>query len=423
MSVSPKSNCMITRNWSILAYSTLSVVLFVSACEKPASNSLFPDSFDTLPQPVVSQVTPANSFFGGIDHIDISGNNFTNDLSNVSVYFDEHPATIISGDNNTLRVRPPQISGDSLRLRVRVLGADKFSETIFYTLEEVVQVVPRQRPGDVPLGISYANGEFYFTTISSGSPGGIRAIRNDANVSIAPAQNFSYGKLRYGPNGRIYTIRGGIIPFVYVLPSEGTTPVTFVNPGGTRSETIDFDSRGNIWGGGSNEGRTQNNLYRIDSNASPIYYTFDADIIAVRYFEGSVYAVVRNTINRGTANELALFKIQKFNLNADYQVVSDEVYHDFTDLASISNPFSIRDLAFAADGTLYVGTNRTTNSIFQIDVNGNRSVLHPGILKQPVIAFNWETGTTKLLAILERLSDDLPQQIVRIETLKTGAPY
>lgn len=421
MSVSPKSNRMITRNWSILAYSTLAVMLLVSACEKPASNSLFPDSFETLPQPVVSQVTPANSFFGGIDHIDITGDNFTNDLSNVSVYFDEHPATIISGDNNTLRVRPPQMAGDSLRLRVRVLGADKFSETIFYTLEEVVQVVSRQRPGDVPLGISYTNGEFYFTTISSGAPGGIRVIRNDANVSIAPAQNFSYGKLRYGTDGRIYTVRGGIIPFVYVLPSEGVTPVTFVNPGGTRTETIDFDSRGNIWGGGQNEGRTQNNLYKIDISANPlapIYYKFNGDIMAIRYYDGAVYAAVRNTV-AGQAQ----FKIQKFNLNADYVVVSDEVYHDFTDLAGGVTTFAIRDLAFAADGTLYVGTNRTTDSIFQIDANSNRSILHPGVLKQPVIAFNWETGTTKLLAILERLSDDLPQQIARIETLKTGAPY
>jgi hypothetical protein len=418
MSVSPKSNRMITRNWSILAYSTLAVTLFVSACEKPASNSLFPDSFDTLPQPVVTQVSPADSFFGGIDYIDISGDHFTNDLSNVAVYFDEHPSTIISGDNNSLRIRPPQIAGDSLRLRVRVLGADKFSETIFYTLEEVVQVVPRQRPGDVPQGIAYTSGEFYFTTISSGSPGGIRVIRNDANVSVAPAQNFSYAKLRYGPDGRIYTVRAGIIPFIYVLPSEGTTPVTFVNPGGTRSETIDFDSRGNIWGGGQNEGRTQNNLYRVDPNASPIYYTFNADIMAVRYFDGAVYAAVRNTV-AGQAQ----FKIQKFSLNADYVVVSDEVYHDFTDLAGGTTSFAIRDITFAEDGTLYVGTNRTTDSIYQIDVNGNRSVLHPGILSQPIIAFGWETSTTKMLAVLEGLSDDLPQQIVRIEMLKTGAPY
>lgn len=394
----------------------------LQACDAPDSNSLFTGEFDVLPQPVVNEMNPSGQFFAGIGEIELLGQNFTTNTDNIAVYFDNVRATILEHDGDgRLVIRPPNMTGDSIKVRVRVLGSDKFSETIYYTLEDSYKPLAGQRPSDEPLGVGYGNGDFNFTGSVSGSPGGVRAIGPDGmNREIAPPQPFNYNRARVGPDDRVYLSRGGIIPIVYVIETEGTNPAIFANPSGVRTESFEFDSRGNMWGGGQNEGRGANfaRLYKRASDGSLTFFQFDYDVRAVRYFDGSIYVAASQNV--GTHNSFKVFRVA---LDADYEAESYEVYHDMDDLGGAGSSFAIRDITFAADGTLYIGTNRSQNSIYTVSPQGERDVLHPGIIDRPVRTFTWEEDTNWLIATLQRVDDERPASIVRIQALKPGAPY
>ena len=99
--------------------------IFVYGCEE----NNYPDSIydpDDLgkPSPIITSIEPdSGKVFSGIDTVWINGSNFSNVISENSVFFSGEPALIVSATETQLIVIARPVSGLDVFIQVAVEGA------------------------------------------------------------------------------------------------------------------------------------------------------------------------------------------------------------------------------------------------------------------------------------------------------------
>lgn len=408
-------------------------VLFIS-CTDTSSNSLFDENYQSSrPNPIVSSISPSNEYIAGVGQIVISGENFSTNPSENFVYFGQSRGVILSSTSTEIVVRPPNTPSDNLEIKVSVLFAEKFSEPRAYALKPAISRVEGLENADSPSAVSVGlNGNIYVYNAASGINEGIIQITPEGVRSVyVPPRAWRYSIAKIGPDGRMFMVRGGTFAIIYVAPAGGGVDGFFIrnNPASRedigRVEDFDFDNNGNLWAGGLNAGTNLAGIYRVnalattvnDAVASSVKFDFDADVRAVRYFNGSLYVGALKDGIKG---------VWRFPVLANSDLDIPELYFTLPSTYVTSN---ITAITFAASGEMFVGTNSTSNSPILIVQPGGTDFVdfYPGVITPTVQSLFWESGTNNLLMTRAGVVNAQGQNVTtpalfRIATFYDGAP-
>jgi hypothetical protein len=370
----------------------LALGLAVVACETPESASLFDENYDKGSTPVISSVSPAGGYFAGYQEVTITGSNFTADPSRLFVYFNNVRASIVSASPTQIVVRTPNLVADSIGIKVSVLGVESYSNSVRYKLEALFSTAVAFPDNENPWAATYdSDGNFYVSYEASGSPAGVKKVASDGvtliNPSFGTAQSWFFRSAKVGPDGGVYLVRGGAVPFVYRIAPDGGVPASW-GTGIGRTEDVVFDASGNAWTGGTNEGNASNaRLNRISPTRVVTRFPFNAQIYALGYFNNHIY--VAGT--RGTDSF-----VWKVELLADLIPGEEQVVANLTGAGAVGRPTA---LAIAGDGTVFVGMNGA-NPLYQISAAGQVSEMYPGIVPGSILKMEYLSGTQNILMTL-----------------------
>jgi sugar lactone lactonase YvrE len=380
----------------------------LGGCDSGPGDSLYDPNYRGAPAPVISSVTPEsppNVVLAGVDTILISGENFSPDISKNFVYFNAVRAQVIGGTDRQLRVRVPYLPLSDMQIRVSVMGAPDFSNSKPYQL-----LAPAVRFGGLlaiqdPSALTTDDaGNVYVSMFQGGTSIGIQRYTPEGQSSTYFSTHFSWMDLTFGPDGMLYAVRG--VRAVFRLPAGGTQQTWATLPVGAVLNALDFGPDGALWTSSST-----GTVYRIAPDNSVLTFAIADEVQDLAIFNGHLYVA---------ATENGASNILRFPIDPSGQLGSRHL------LVSISGQFntSVRRLAFAADGSLLVGTGSAPGMVL-VQPNGSAQAFYPGIITAPVRSMAWGAGThlfalARATAITESRDRSAPD-LIRIETRKPGA--
>jgi hypothetical protein len=388
-------------------------MLLLTSCEETPGDTIFDPNYQGNPDPVISSITPENGWLSGVSGVTITGENFSTVPSENLVYFGSARATVQSASQTSLEVVPPLVQGETLPVRVSVLGAERFSNTWDYQLTFVVNPVAGLSDTDDPFGVTTdGEGNIYFSNVASNTPTGIMKLSPDGTLTNhSPARSWRYQSIKYGPDGGIYMIRGGVVPFVYKVPPGGGQDATWATGLG-RMNDIDFDENGYLWAAGANEGLAAPFLFRIAQDGSHERYPFDATVRAVRVYDGYVW------VGASMGGEVGIWK---FPINPDNSAGDPAMFYSFGMV-----DFQITALTFATSGAAIVGTNGDMPMI-RVNPQGTGSEeIFPGVFPPRPFAFAYNELSDDFLVVFEAASVggvDYDQILARVTLTEDLEPY
>ena len=400
----------------------LLLVVLVYGCDSPEKTSLFDPNYEPeRPQPEISEIYPAEGYLAGLEGIQIFGDNYV--MNETFVYFDDRRADIMNMDIDAITVRAPNVTGDSVRVRVSVLKNDKYSETRYYPMEQGVSMIEGFDENTYEaFGMATdSDNNIYTSLMISDTNEGIYKFDQDGQASpYAAFPDYTLRSLLFGPDGYLYFLRGGSLSnFVGRFPPGGGNPEVFVS-GLSRLEDMDFDKNGNLWTGGLNMGRPTNNIYRIDPDGDIVTFTLDADIDAIRVFDDHLFIAG----SKANAQADIILGVWQIPIHADGTLGSDEEYFNVSGIlgGEVTGVTRLRAITFSEDGDLFIGTNGNV-AILRVEPDGSWSTFYKDVINPSVYGFAWEKGTQNLLMAKSPGDGSDERTILRINTLKDGAPY
>ncbi len=385
---------------------------FVAGCEDEPTPSLFDPNYVSRPAPVITTVTPPDTF-AGIGVVTINGQNFSSNKEENLVYFDAALGTVLEASATLLKVRAPNLPKDNINLKIAVLHADKFSNIISYRLLEAVSEFKLLDKAESPWAVTFdAQGNAYVSFVNNNvaSQSGVAKFTPDGTrSSFSPKPTGTptrYTSLKVGPGGFLYglTLERRIIQ----IPAAGGSPTNWVvlPTTTTRLYDMDFDREGNLWLGGNNP-----EIYRVKQDKSVRNFPFVANVRSVRVFSDHLYLAG----NRDGAEKVWRFPI----VSAD-QLGPEEEYFNFSASPFGAGGASVFAITFAADGDMYIGTD-APEGVVVVHPNKTAEALYPGLFQPKTLSFGWDNST--FLYAIREASGGSTQALLKINLVKASAPY
>lgn len=401
-------------------------LLVLLGCDTDGS-SLYDPDLEADADPVLSGIAPdpADIVLAGIDVVTLTGENFSEDPDENLVYFDETRAEVLEASATRLVVRAPNVPGDDLDVRVAVLGAENYSEARPYALVSALVPVDAIAPSEEPTGFGTDDaGNLYVMLFAEGAPVGIERIAPDGTRTPYFSTTFPWRDLELGPDGVLVGARG--IQALFRLPEGGAQETYEVVSSSADLGSLAFDGAGGLWAGS-----TSGNIYYVAPGGESFKeFEVPGAVRDVTLFDGDLYAAV--TFEGAS-------RIARFPISADNDLGAEETFVALDPSLSAD----ARAIAFAQDGTLFVGTDYAgtgpnpsfRDPILVVGADRIPSVLYGGVLgpqegglRVRASSFAWDGGTG--LYALRRFergdgSENNPLvtsfDIVRIETRIQGS--
>lgn len=387
--------------------------LLVAGCDTGEGPSLYDPNRQSLPDPVVSEVVTDDPIvLAGIDVITLRGSNFSATVSDNRVYFGEVPGEVLEASPTELRVRVPNTPREGIPVRVTVLGAARFSNTVTTSLVAAVAKVSDFGAAEEAFGMdSDAAGTLYVSLTAEAAPVGVVRIAPDGTrTTHFDAVNATWSDLAISSTGDVFGARG--LRAVFGLPEGGSQQTFSVFPTGTSITALDFDAAGNLWAGGNN-----NSIFRIASDGTSTAFPFEGNVRALAVFGSAVYVAA---VQDGTS------RILRFPLDGSATPGAPEEILNVTAF----NGRTARALAFTETGNLFIGTTdgepttEDRDPLLYLPQGGSASVLYPGVLKGAVqsLAYGPDTGLymARAPSIATAVTPATPADLQRIETRQRG---
>lgn len=381
--------------------------MLVSGCESTPGESLFDPDREAMPAPSIQTVAPAENWLAGIGEITITGSNFSPNPDENLVYFDAQQATVISASESELVVQTPAYIAENATLRVTTLGARDYSNTLTYRLDPAAAAQGGLAVSDQAVAMTYSDGTLYTSTTTGGLPSGVQTIDVAAGSAerYAAPRNWRYTDLVRNPEtGDVFMARG-TTPIIYRVPPGGGEDETWLLRQGLGAvATLTLDDAGYIWAAGNNP-----EIYRVDADQVVTPFPFAADVRAIVFAGGSLYAAATSDGVNGA---------WRIPLTSTSEAGEAELLLDIG--AAVGG--SALSIEAAADGTVFVGTDAEAG-IVQIDPSGDWRPLHPGIIAPSIIGLSFGESSERyegniLYALHDPATQGEPNQILRIESLK-----
>jgi hypothetical protein len=367
--------------------------------------SLFDPDRDFAADPVISQVQPSGSALAGVDVLTITGQNFSDDPDRVRVYFGDIRAEVLEVSATQIRVRAPNVVRPSVLLRVMVLGAENFSNGVTYALDPAAVRHGGLLALEEPFGLTTDDqGNVYVSMFSAGVSINIKRITPDGSRSDYFTTPFSWTDLEFGPDGVLYGVRGN--NGIFRLPEGQPQQTWHVLPSGNALVSLVFHSDGALW-----TAATGGNVFRV-LDGQVASFSFPGQIRDIAIFDDHLYVAL--------TGEDGVSRVVRAAITGAGQLGPTEEH------ANIAGPFGTeaRRLAFAADGSLLVGTGADP-SLILVAPDGSAEIFYQGIVTAPVRSMAWGAGpyvyaTARVTGHADSRTREF-HDLIRIDTRREGA--
>lgn len=401
------------RNFLFILTGILMILCWIIACEPEYPSSPWNPNDEGKPTPVINSVDPLEGVFAGIDEIAITGKNFSSLSEENLVFFNGVLGTVLSASDTQLRViSPPIITGDSIKIQLSVIGAYLFSEYYPYKLEAAVTEYGVFDDYDDAYGIACdANETLYVSLVGKKI---VQITPDGERYDYATTSFEKASAMKIGPGGDLYYVN--ILQYIFRIPSGGGKDELFAMlPGGVYD--LDFDSLGNIYCGGSG-----NAIYRVkqDGSKETVAEYPHINITSVRVFDGYVYVAGDYKGDDSTQVQVGIWRNQI--VSSEGTLGSNELFLDWGAYSGGINS-KIKAITFSADGDVYIGAD-IGDAITILHTDGTLEPLYPNlthILYPATHLLCWGNG--QFLYLNRRGEGTSGRRIIRIDTIKNGAPY
>ena len=383
------------------------VIAFLIGCEADNPPSVFDPDKIGEPTPEIMSIIPSDSSLAGIGEITIIGRNFSPIAESNLVYFDKTRATVLSSSETEIKVKTPNIIGDSINIKIAVQQAYLFSNIKNYKLIAAVWEFGGFNEYDDAYALACDSDENLYVSIKGKKI--IKVTPDGERQVYSPDAGFDKASgMKMGPGGYLYFVN--ILSYIFRVPPEGGKYEVFTAlPGGAFD--LDFDVNGNLYCGGSG-----NAIYRVKQDKSNEVVAEYANVYirSVRVFNDYVYIAGEYT---GTDPEAVKRGVWRNKiLSAEGTLGENELVLNWDAL------FKKRLLSinFSADGEMYVGTD-APEAIVVFQEDGSYEGLYPGVIQPESYALCWGNGP--FLYVSRRGENPAQKRVIKMNMLKNGAPY
>jgi WD40 repeat protein len=363
----------------------------------------------------ITSIDPPREALPGANNITIYGGDFTGAIDTSiaynGVFFNNVNADVIECSSTSIKVRRPNLTGDSITVNVATTKALIEAKSGLYKIDPVKERYGSFFDNFQLNTVTIDNTENLFVikgvtpfTVYKITPAGVKTV-----VGIAARAPLD---AKIGPDGNLYYMGNGIsgAKAVGMINMQTATDSLWYN--GTKYlACFDFDNNGYIYAGGS-----KTNLLVIRPNKSvrqeTSLYATDT-IFAIRVFGTNPQNLY---VAAGTATGHAIWVS---SLADTGNVGGKTLFLDLSTTAYAYNP--IRSISFSADGSkLYLGFD-SPDPILVVDVaTKNSDILYKGII--PNYCKHFCFGN-KLYMISGKASPAVNWDVYRVDVGTTGAPY
>ncbi|MBN1540914.1 IPT/TIG domain-containing protein [candidate division KSB1 bacterium] len=387
------------------------VLCGIWGCSKDRPKSLFDPDYVSQEKPTIHSVTPSGEALAAVVPITIEGAHFLNDTAKVSVWFNTVKAKILQASSDRIVVQSPNLVADSVAIKIAVREADRLSDPYSYRLLQSVFVVGGFNKYDDPYALTC---DRHGTVYVSNAPSRLEKVtpegeRTQFGSSIGSGIRMTSVKnMKVGPGDYLYLVSN--TNYIARISVDGGDITKWATLSASVYD-LDFLPSGSLYTGGRNAPLI---LVKNDASSSNVADYKGYNIQAIRVFDGYVYIAAEITADRTV-------HIWRHRINADESVGERELVFNWTENFGTA---SLLGLTFAADGTMYIGTD-LMESIMVLHSDGNFEPLYPGVLLPETYSLCW--GPDEFLYIARRndsknSSQEL-QTVLKINMVKLGAPY
>ncbi|MBC8375511.1 MAG: IPT/TIG domain-containing protein [FCB group bacterium] len=392
----------------------LSATFFILiACEEEPK-SIYDPNVEGNPDPVIATVVPDSNFssnnisFAGIGVVNITGQNFSSTVAYNTVFFDGVPGTVLSSTLTQLRVQVPNVTGDSVEVKVAVRGAYYFAE---YSQPFPVVSAVKEVGG-------FIDSDTYISTISCDNSGNLfvnagnhlHIIEQDSLHTYYDSTRLTgIGKMKMGPEGKNY--------FIITTAISRITPPDVVESLWFKAlpealVDFDFNENGTIFIAG-----VSGLIYPFDAETKT--YTVDSTfyglkIKTIRVFDGNLYVVGNEVDDADVVLQKGIYSSQ---ITGDD--LGEKLLLTTLDELDLDGTLSITSIAISQSGSLFLGN--MTDPPLIIYENGQLSPFHEPILSSPIGALSWGSGD--YLYIVRQARGDVTQRVLELDMGQAGAIY
>ena len=395
-------------------YKILTCIVLISfSCDDPNSPSDVWNPNDTgNSTPFISSISPPDSAFAGSQEITIYGGNFGNNKDSIFVYFNTGSAEVISVDESSIIVIPPNIISDNVIIKIAVQGAFSFGEyeNNYILRPRIIEYGDFDALDENVWGLEADNDENLYVGLSIFPEGTIDKITppmgNREYAFISAVLQTPYN-MRIGPDNNIYYV-DGVNPYIIKQDLSTGNPSYAALPG--IAFDLDFDENGNFYCGGSGQ-----SLYRVDINLESIVaadYT-DISIRAIRVFDGFVYVGGNYSGSDSTNPNIGIWRNQILSFDGD--LGEKEIVLNWGEFAGSNS--NITGITFDENGLMYISSDENV-AIGVYSTDGTFSELYPKIIFAPISKMTW--GPANYLYLNYRGN---PRAVYRLNMEINGAPY
>lgn len=351
----------------------------------------------------------------------IYGENFqTDSLPNIRVFFNSVESEVISATPTELEVYRPNLSGDSIfvkvachdRINVAKLGPISLPEVVtsfgnFVGSEDIKEITIDSNDNL----FAFMSGQkkiikfelpVHARTDWTGNLEGGQGYYAPVEMKVGPAGVITYAPninviLRCGSDGSVYDNQR-----IDLLDS------------GVKAREFDYAQNDNIYAGGIDDG-----IILADNQGEITTFSLYQGyrIEALRIFEGYIYVIAKPM-----PGESGQYGIYKNEIMDDGSVAESELVLDWQ--ATDYNEYEINDLTFSSGGQIYIGTDHPRAALLQYNLSENTiAPIYYGIIDSPVDELEWGNDEYLYALINKASTVSNGNQIVKINMGREGAPY
>lgn len=378
------------------------VVVFSFNCENDYPTSLWNANEAGKPQPIISEIIPADSSYAGISEIIIKGQNFSTVPEENLIFFSGNKAKVTAATATQLTLRAPKIAGENLEIKIAVHGAELFSEPVAYKLKPAVSIMGNLADNsNVAYAIAVDNNGNIYVSIEGNVIKKIDAAGKTTH--FADVTFLKASSMKFGPNNNIYaSYAAGRNKKIATITPDGTETAIVSVP--NAPEDFDFDAAGNIWVTGGSE------VYVVKSdNSITSVKTFPVPLKSVRVFNNYLYVSEKST---------GLTKIWRAEIQGE-TLGAEEMVFDVASIEFLAGRV-VNTFTFSEDGKYFFGTNYSDAIVIHNPEGNSNSVLYTELIGPDVVALTWSKD---FIYAVQQTGSATSSNVLKIKMFENGAPY
>ncbi len=409
---------------TLLKYSLLFLIfaLLYTACEDIPENKIWPvDTSNDAEQPIITRVYPdASSMdkdsvaFAAVGYIYIEGQKFSPVPEDNRVFFNGERGEVVSASPTLLKVKVPNVVGDSIKVHVSVKGSllfARYKNLDYFFPFRAKSVVKSYKAIDrfvdaSGLAVDKDDNVYILTTEK-------KILKLTDPDSTLPEQ---YGTsifittpcMRFGPDGSLFLTRG--TKTIYAVPPGGGKAARWALAPSYVS-FLDFDENHNLYAGG--KGGEIDVLHPDKSKMTAATYT-DYYITSLRVYDGYVYISAEYRGEDTTQIQQGIWRNKI--LDATGNLGENELVVNWTELMGEDGP-KILSITFDEDGEMYIGLDKD-HAVYLLN---QKTYWYSEVLEPPASLITWGNGNYMFINKHAELPEN--RAILRVEVSKKGAIY